>query len=42
LQVGVNGTGVDTIRAISTNTQRYNTDKCLCRQYTQPLEARLL
>jgi rhamnogalacturonan endolyase len=42
LAVGVNGASVGTIRHISTNALRYNTDKGIWRQYTQPFDAALL
>ncbi|HVT81241.1 MAG TPA: polysaccharide lyase family protein [Phycisphaerae bacterium] len=42
LTVGVNGTAVGTIRTISTNALRYNTDTGVWRQYTQPFDASLL
>jgi rhamnogalacturonan endolyase len=42
LAVGVNGTSVGTIRHISTNALRYNTDKGIWRQYNQPFDAALL
>jgi rhamnogalacturonan endolyase len=42
LQVGVNGKDVGTIQTIGTNALRYNTDKGIWRQYTQPFDASLL
>jgi rhamnogalacturonan endolyase len=42
LAVGVNGKEVGTIRTISTNALRYNTDKGIWRQYAQPFDAALL
>jgi rhamnogalacturonan endolyase len=42
LQVGVNAKPVGTIRTISTNALRYNTDTGVWRQYTQPFDATLL
>ena len=42
LTVGVNGKEVGTIRTISTNALRYNTNKGVWRQYTQPFDAALL
>jgi len=42
LAVTVNGKDVGTIRTISTNALRYNTDKGIWRQYTQPFDATLL
>jgi rhamnogalacturonan endolyase len=42
LAVGVNNTPAGTIRYISTNALRYNTDTGVWRQYTQPFDASLL
>ena len=42
LTVGVNGKEVGTIRTISTNALRYNTNKGVWRQYTQTFDARTL
>lgn len=42
LAVAVNGKDVGTIRTISTNALRYNTDKGIWRQYVQPFDAALL
>jgi rhamnogalacturonan endolyase len=42
LAVAVNGKDVGTIRTIATNALRYNTDKGIWRQYTQPFDAALL
>jgi rhamnogalacturonan endolyase len=42
LAVGVNGRNVGTIQTISTNALRYNTDKGVWREYTQPFDASLL
>jgi rhamnogalacturonan endolyase len=42
LQVGVNGEDVGTIRTMSTNALRYNTDKSVWYQYTQTFDASLL
>ena len=42
LAVAVNGQSVGTIRTISTNALRYNTNKGVWRQYTQAFDASLL
>jgi rhamnogalacturonan endolyase len=42
LAVGVNGKDVGTIRTISTNALRYNTNKGVWREYSQPFDASLL
>ena len=42
LAVAVNGKSVSTIRFISTNAIRYNTDKGVWREYTQTFDAALL
>ncbi len=42
LAVGVNGQEVGTIRPISTNALRYNTNKSVWYEYTQPFDAALL
>ena len=42
LTVGVNGKEVGAIRTISTNALRYNTNKGVWRQYSQPFDAALL
>jgi rhamnogalacturonan endolyase len=42
LTVGVNGQSVGTIRTISTNALRYNTDKSVWNQYTQTFDGSLL
>ena len=42
LAVGVNGKSVGTIRTISTNALRYNTNKGVWREYTQTFDASLL
>ena len=42
LAVGVNGQSAGTIRSISTNALRYNTDKGVWREYTQTFDAALL
>jgi rhamnogalacturonan endolyase len=42
LAVAVNGQSVGTIRTIATNALRYNTDKGVWREYTQPFDAALL
>ena len=42
LTVGVNGQGVGSIRFISTNALRYNTDKGVWREYTLTFDAALL
>ena len=42
LEVGVNGRQVGTIRTVATNALRYNTDKGISREYTQPFDAALL
>ena len=42
LAVAVNGKSVGTIRFISTNALRYNTDKGVWREYTQTFDAALL
>ena len=42
LAVAVNGKEVGTIRTISTNALRYNTDKGMWRQYVQAFDATLL
>ena len=42
LAVGVNGQSAGTIRFISTNAIRYNTDKGVWREYTQTFDAALL
>jgi len=42
LTVGVNGKSVGTIRTVATNALRYNTDKGVWRQYSQPFDASLL
>ncbi len=42
LGVGVNGQGVGTIRFISTNALRYNTNTGVWREYTQKFDAALL
>jgi rhamnogalacturonan endolyase len=42
LTVGVNGRPVGTIRTVATNALRYNTDKGVWREYTQPFDAGLL
>ena len=42
LAVAVNGQKVGVIRTVSTNALRYNTDKGIWREYTQPFDAALL
>jgi rhamnogalacturonan endolyase len=42
LEVGVNGHSVGHIQAMSTNALRYNTDKGVWHQYSQPFDAALL
>ena len=42
LAVAVNGQNVGTIRPIATNALRYNTDKSVWHEYTQPFDAALL
>ena len=42
LVVGVNGNSVGGIRFISTNALRYNTNKGVWREYSQPFDASLL
>ena len=42
LEVGVNGHSVGTIRTVATNAMRYNTNKGVWRQYSQPFDAALL
>jgi rhamnogalacturonan endolyase len=42
LAVGVNGNSVGGIRFISTNALRYNTNKGVWREYSQPFDASLL
>jgi rhamnogalacturonan endolyase len=42
LTVGVNGADVGTIRTASTNALRYNTDKGVWYEYTQPFDGSLL
>src|SRR5476651_31955 len=42
LEVGVNGHSVGTIRTVATNALRYNTNKGVWRQYSQPFDAALL
>ncbi|MGA2581659.1 MAG: polysaccharide lyase family protein [Tepidisphaeraceae bacterium] len=42
LAVGVNGKNVGVIQTVATNALRYNTDKGVWRQYTQPFDASLL
>jgi rhamnogalacturonan endolyase len=42
LEVAVNGKSVGTIRTVATNALRYNTDKGIWREYTQPFAASLL
>ncbi len=42
LEVGVNGHSVGTIRTVATNAMRYNTNKAVWRQYSQPFDAALL
>jgi transposase len=42
LAIGVNGTNVGTIRYISTNALRYNTDTGVWRQYVQAFDGTLL
>ena len=42
LSVAVNGQDVGTIRTFGTNALRYNTNKGVWRQYTQPFDAGLL
>jgi rhamnogalacturonan endolyase len=42
LIVGVNGQEVGTIHTISTNAIRYNTDRGVWREYTQPFDGSLL
>jgi rhamnogalacturonan endolyase len=42
LEVAVNGQPVGTIRTISTNALRYNTDRGIWRQYLQPFAGALL
>ena len=40
--MGVNGHSVGTIRTVATNAMRYNTNKGVWRQYSQPFDAALL
>ena len=42
LAVAVNGKAVGTIRTVSTNALRYNTDKGMWREYAQTFDAALL
>jgi rhamnogalacturonan endolyase len=42
LAVGINGKEVGTIRTIATNALRYNTDKGIWNEYSQPFDATLL
>jgi rhamnogalacturonan endolyase len=42
LTVGVNGRPVGTIRTIATNALRYNTNKGVWREYTQPFDGSLM
>ncbi len=42
LSIGVNGQNAGTIRPISTNALRYNTDRGVWREYSQPFNAALL
>jgi rhamnogalacturonan endolyase len=42
LSIGVNGKPVGSIRPVSTNALRYNTDKGIWREYMQPFDASLL
>jgi rhamnogalacturonan endolyase len=42
LGIGVNGTQVGSIRPVSTNALRYNTDNGVWRQYTQSFDGSLL
>ena len=42
LGVIVNGQNVRTILAVANNALRYNTDKGIWREYTQPFDATLL
>jgi rhamnogalacturonan endolyase len=42
LAIGVNGTEVGSIRPVSTNALRYNTDRGVWREYAQPFDAALL
>jgi rhamnogalacturonan endolyase len=42
LAVAVNGRNVGTIQTVATNALRYNTDKGIWREYTQPFDAALL
>lgn len=42
LAVAVNGQSAGTLRTVATNALRYNTDKGVWREYTQPFDAALL
>ena len=42
LSVGVNGKDAGHVRTISTNALRYNTDRGVWREYSQPFDAALL
>ena len=42
LTIGVNGKPVGSIRPVSTNALRYNTDRGVWREYSQPFDAALL
>jgi rhamnogalacturonan endolyase len=42
LAVAVNGQSAGTVRTVATNALRYNTDKGVWREYTQPFDAALL
>ncbi len=42
LEVAVNGKAVGTIQTVATNALRYNTDRGIWRQYTQPFDGALL
>jgi rhamnogalacturonan endolyase len=42
LTIGVNGKSVGSIRPVSTNALRYNTDRGVWREYSQPFDAALL
>jgi rhamnogalacturonan endolyase len=42
LAIGVNGQAVGTIRPVSTNALRYNTDRGVWHEYSQPFDAALL
>ena len=42
LSIGVNGKPAGEIRPISTNALRYNTDRGVWREYSQPFDASLM